>query len=111
MSMSSLRKRKAQYYIRYRTPEGNSTEVKASTDRSVAKAMARDLDEKLRRVKLGLLDPREASALEAEGVPVYQHVQDYIKDLAARGNAPEHVQGVQHRLEWFLEETKICRLA
>ncbi|MFO0889334.1 MAG: tyrosine-type recombinase/integrase [Isosphaeraceae bacterium] len=99
------------WYIRYRTPDGKSTEHKASTDKSVAKSMQRDLDAKLQRIKMGLLDPREASAMEAEGRPVAEHVQNYLAHLTARGNTPESVDGVRRRLTWLLEETKISRLS
>jgi integrase len=109
--MSSLRKRGVNWYVRYRTPEGQSTEIKASTDKSVAKSIQRDLDAKLRRIKLGLLDPREAAAMEAEKRPLAEHVRDYLAHLTARGNAPAHVDGVRHRLGWLLNSTTIVRLS
>ena len=70
-----------------------------------------DLEGKIQRVKSGTLDPREAGCLDAERIPITQHVEDYVRGLEAKGCVPEHVDGVQKRLAWFLEETKITRLS
>lgn len=109
--MASLRKRGAFWYIRYRTAQGKTTEVKASRDKQTAKSMAADLEDKQQKIKLGQLDPREAAWIDAEQVHIATHVQDYIRNLEASGRVPEHFSAVQKRLEWFLDESKITRLS
>jgi hypothetical protein len=109
--MASLRKRNEVWYIRYRDETGKQTERKASRDKSVAKSMAKKLEDKVSGIKLGTLDLREADAIEAERLPITEHVDAYIRNLEAKGRCSEHVQGVRKRLAWFLEETMIKRLS
>src|SRR5271166_251602 len=73
--------------------------------------MKRDLESKTQRIKAGVLDPREADALDAERVPIAQHVSEYIGNLEAKGASALHVENVRKRLDWFLKETKITRLS
>src|SRR5271157_2587933 len=109
--MASLQKRGKQWYCRLRDESGRQRSIKAGPDKSVAMQIKRDLESKIQRIKAGVLDPREADALDAERIPIAQHVADYIQDLEAKGYVPEHVVNVRIRLQWFLEETKITRLS
>ena len=106
--MASLRKRNEFWYIRYRDETGKQTERKASRDKSVAKSMMKDLENRVTGIKLGTLDPRDSDAMEAERVPIADHVADYIRSLDV---SPTHLENVTHRLGWFLEETKVSRLS
>jgi len=109
--MASLRKKGKVWYVRVRDESGRQREVKAGPDKSVAQSIARDLESKVRKIKAGVLDPREADALDAERIPITQHVADYIRNLEAKGASALHVENVRKRLDWFLEETKIARLS
>jgi len=109
--MASLRKRNDFWYIRYRDETGKQTEKKASRDKSVAKSMMKDLENRVTGIKLGTLDPRDSDAMEAERVPITQHAVEYIKNLEDRGCVPEHFNLASRRLQWLLEETKISRLS
>src|SRR5208282_5860851 len=70
-----------------------------------------ELESKRCRMKAGTLDPREADAMDAERIPIANHVADYIGNLEAKGLCPDHLENVRKRLGWFLEETKITRLS
>src|SRR5208337_5241175 len=83
--MASLRKKGKVWYVRVRDESGRQREVKAGPDKSVANQMKRDLESKTQRVKAGTLDPRESDALEAERIPITQHVADYLRGLEAKG--------------------------
>src|SRR5271157_318569 len=109
--MASLCKKGRMWYVRLRDETGRERSIKAGPDKSVANQMKRDLESKTQRIKAGVLDPREADALDAERIPISQHVADYIQNLEAKGYVPEHVVNVRIRLQWFLEETKITRLS
>ena len=106
--MASLRKRNEFWYIRYRDETGKQTERKASRDKSVAKSMMKDLENRVTGIKLGTLDPRDSDAMEAERIPIVDHVADYIGSLDVSST---HLENVTHRLGWFLEETKVSRLS
>ena len=66
---------------------------------------------KTQRIKAGVLDPREADAMDAERIPIANHVADYVQNREAKGVCPDHLENVRNRLGWFLEETKISRLS
>jgi len=99
------------WYVRLRDETGRERSIKAGPDKSVANQMKRDLESKIQRIKAGVLDPREADAMDAERISIAQHVAEYVQDREAKGCVPEHLVNVQKRLEWFLEETKISRLS
>src|SRR5271166_4996732 len=109
--MASLRKKGKVWYVRVRDESGRQREVKAGPDKSVTNQMKRDLESKVRRIKAGVLDPREAGCLDAERIPITRHVEDYVAHLAAKGCVPEHVDLVRQRLEWFLDQSKVTRLS
>ncbi|MGA8349499.1 MAG: hypothetical protein WB773_17045 [Isosphaeraceae bacterium] len=109
--MASLRKRGKIWYVRVRDESGRQREVKAGPDKSIANQMKRDLESKTQRIKAGVLDPREADAMEAERIPITKHVADYIQNLEARGACPDHLENVRKRLDWLLAETAITRLS
>jgi len=109
--MASLRKKGRVWYVRVRDECGRQREVKAGPDKSVASQMKRDLESKAQRIKAGVLDPREADAMDAERIPITQHVADYIGNLEAKGVCLQHLRNIGKRLGWFLEETKISRLS
>ena len=104
--MASLRKKGKVWYVRVRDESGRQRQVKAGPDKSVAQSIKRDLEGKIQRVKAGTLDPREAGCLDAERIPITQHMEEYVRGLEAKGCVPEHVDGVQKRLAWFLEESQ-----
>lgn len=109
--MASIRKRGKVWYVRYRTPDGKQTEVKAGTDKRAAETLASRLDVQNREIRLGLVDPRESACRAAEVISLWDHVQDYLRVLEARGCVPAHVAGIRQRLEWFLGESQITRLS
>jgi integrase len=109
--VASLRKKGRVWYVRIRDESGRQREVKAGPDKSIAQSIARDLESKTQRIKAGVLDPREAGCLDAERTPITQHMDDYVQGLEAKGCVQGHVDGVQKRLAWFLEESKISRLS
>ena len=73
--------------------------------------MKRDLESKTQRIKAGVLDPREADAMDAERTPIANHAADYVQNREDKGLCPDHLENVRKRLGWFLEETKITRLS
>ncbi len=61
--------------------------------------------------RLVLSIPGKPVALTPKESPIAQHVEEYVRGLEAKGCVEGHVDGVQKRLTWFLEETKITRLS
>ena len=109
--MASIRKRGKTWYVRARDETGRQIERKAGPDKSVANQIKRDMESTLSKIKAGILDPRDVSAIEAERVPLVQHVEDYLRFLAAKGCVPDHVKAVRIKLEWLLRKTGVIRLS
>jgi integrase len=109
--VASIRKRGKTWYVRSRDETGRQIERKAGPDKSVANQIKRDLESTLSKIKAGILDPRDVSAIEAERVPLVQHVEDYLRFLAAKGCVPDHVKAVRIKLEWLLRKTGVIRLS
>ncbi len=109
--MASLRKRGRFWYVRLRDECGKQKEVKASPDRGVANQIKRDLESTQAKIKAGILDPRDVSAIEAERVPLAKHVDDYLRFLTAKGCVPDHVNAVRIKLKWLLRKTGVIRLS
>src|SRR5271166_1415063 len=109
--MASLRKKGKVWYVRVRNESGRQREVKAGPDKSVANQMKRDLESKTQRIKAGVLDPREADAMDAERTPIANHVADYIRNLEHKGVCLQHLRNIEKRLGWLLEESKVSRLS
>ena len=109
--MASLRKKGKVWYVRVRDESGRQREVKAGPDKSVANQMKRDLESKTQRIKAGVLDPREADAMDAERTPIANHVADYIRNLEHKGVCLQHLRNIEKRLGWLLEKSKVSRLS
>jgi integrase len=109
--LASIRKRGKNWYVRLRDENGVQREIKGGPDKGVAKSLANELDAKIRKIKLGILDPRDVSAIEAERVGLVQHVEDYLRYLAAKGCVPDHVKAVRIKLDWLLRKTGAIRLS
>ncbi len=109
--MASLRRRGKQWYCRYRTADGQQKEQKCGPDKSVANQIKRDFESTQAKIRAGILDPRDVSAIEAERVPLSQHVDDYLRFLAAKGCVPDHVKAVRIKLEWLVRQTGALRLS
>ena len=109
--MASLRKKGKVWYVRVRDESGRQREIKAGPDKSVANQVKRDLESKTQRIKAGVLDPREADAMDAERTPIANHVADYIRNLEHKGVCLQHLRNIEKRLGWLLEESKVSRLS
>ena len=109
--MASLRKRGKTWFVRARDESGRQIEKRVGSDRGVALQIKRELESTQAKIRAGILDPRDVSAIEAERVPIAGHVEDYLRYLTNKGAVTDHVKAVRIKLEWLLRETGILRLS
>ena len=109
--MASIRKRGRIWYVRSRDETGRQIERKAGPDRGVALQIKRDTESTQAKIKAGIVDARDISAMDAERIPLTQHVEDYLRFLTAKGCVPDHVTAVAIKLDWLLRQTGALRLS
>ena len=97
------------WYIRFRDADRKAAK-KGSRDKSVAKGMAKELENQITGIKMGTLSLEKAGELRAHRIPVQKHVEDFIHNLTAEGRVPGHVDNVRAKLRWLSSETHITQL-
>jgi integrase len=60
-------------------------------DKRASERLARDLEEKSRKIKLGLDDPKEEASRTNAGQPLAKHLGDWTEALASKDTALKHV--------------------
>src|SRR4029077_608338 len=88
--MASLRKRGRVWYYRYVDAVGVQHERKGCPDRRETEAMAAALESEAAKVKARLIDPRARGYRDNESRPLSEHLDDWRRDMAARGKSADH---------------------
>jgi site-specific recombinase XerD len=109
--MASLRKRGANWYVRYRDANGKQIEKKCGPDRSVAQRIANGLESQVHAIKTGVADPREAGWAEAERKPLSDHVHDWHAFLIGKGDVVQHADQSRDRVLRLIESARILRIS
>jgi site-specific recombinase XerC len=76
------------WYVQFRDEQGVVRRVPASPDKATAQQLARDLERRVERIRLGLHDPAEDATLK----PLTEHLDDFRQHLISKGNTPAHVE-------------------
>src|SRR5262249_32314171 len=109
--MASLRKRGANWYVRYRDANGKQIEKKCGPDRSMAQRIANGLESQVHAIKTGVADPREVGWAEAERKPLSDHVLDWHAFLVGKGDVAQHADQSRDRVLRLIESAKILRIS
>lgn len=64
-----------------------------TTDRKIAQRMAREVEDRLAKIRAGMLDPREENRAKQERRALAEHVADFIAHLEAKHVSASHLQG------------------
>jgi integrase len=91
-----VKKKSSKWYGRV---PGSPRPVPLSTNKTAAQQMLAELVRKAELGRVGIVDPFEAHRKR----PLAEHLQDYRRELEARGNAPRYVALVVSRLEALLD--------
>jgi integrase len=85
-------KGKAEYYVVYTDHDGRRRKKRAFTDKRESERLARDLEERARKVKLGLDDPKLEAYRDHAATPLSEHLADWGKSIEAKGGTAKHVE-------------------
>jgi integrase len=83
------------YRICWRDTSGQTHRRKAYRDKAASLAKQVELEKRLARGDVDLLDPYKA----AKALPLASHLADYAADLAARGRDAKYIENVGNRLK------------
>jgi integrase len=97
----------AKWYGRIRYPDGRVKRVPLHRDKTAAQAMLTRLLTGAEREEEGLTDPYQAHRRR----PLAEHLDDFKKDLAAKGCDEYHVQVTHARAKAIVEACKFTRWA
>jgi integrase len=102
------RKRKSKtYWIRYYTPDRRRHWAKGYKDRKATEALAVELERRGQREAAGIADPTDEHAKR----PLAEHVADFRRYLAAKGNTVLYVQLALFRLNAVLDGCGFVRMS
>jgi len=76
------------WWAQYKGADGAYHRERGYTDRAATVALARKLEKRAARQAVGLVDEFEESARR----PIAEHLNDFERDLTARGNTTKHVR-------------------
>jgi hypothetical protein len=106
-SFSGAKRRKSPtWWIRYYTPDGKRHLVKGYVDKKATESKAAELERRGIRLAEGLADPLEDHAKR----PLAEHLADYVRYLADKGNVPAYVSCLNTRLTSLLDGCRFVRL-
>jgi integrase len=85
-------KGKSRYVINWVDEHGKRRKCAGYTDRAATQQKANELEKRARKIRDGLLDPKEEAYAVHEGRPLCDHLADFGKSLEAADRTPRHVQ-------------------
>jgi integrase len=112
--MSTIYKRPGSrlWQVRYLDRTGRKRAVSSGyTDKRAAEALGRDLEDRERRIRQGLVSPGEADAIEAARRPVSEHLDEHLDADERRGISERHRSYKRVLLSDFIAAERIETLA
>jgi len=91
----NVRRKTRKWYVEYRAADGSVHRRPGYTDKEATVALGRRLERQSARRKEGLIDPHEDQAKR----PLADHVAEYGRYLAAKGDSERHVGITVSRLQ------------
>ena len=110
--MASVFKRNKTYYFKFRNASGKwcmrsaRTRDKRAAERIAAKA---ESDALLRREFV--IDSATERYSLAAGLPIQEHVDEFLKVIEARQNTPKHVRTTRRHLEYLFENASVSSVS
>jgi integrase len=92
------------WWVKYRDADGVVRRKSGFTDKAATVQLARNLERQVARQAVGLVD----EFAEHRQKPLADHLADFERSLAAKGNTPRHVTLVVRRVQRLLRD---CRMA
>jgi integrase/recombinase XerD len=102
-----IKRRSKRWHVRYYTPDGERHRVKGYADKRATESLAAELEKRGQRVDGGFADALDEHATR----PLVEHVDDFRRYLAAKGNTSEYVAKMLFRLTAALDVCRFHKIA
>jgi integrase len=111
--MASVFKAKgnAEYTIVYTDEHGKRRKKRGYTDKRESDRLAKELEDRARKIKDGLIDPKAESYRTHEGTPLLDHVAAFERSILAKGATDKHVRMTGQRTRRTLALAKARRIS
>ncbi len=90
--MASIRKRGRTWHYRFVDADGVHRERKGCPDKRETEAMAAAAELEVSKIRAGMIDPRDMAYRTHEVRPLADHLEDWHRDMTARGKTPDHAK-------------------
>ncbi len=100
--MASAFKRDGIWYASFKGADGLWHSKASGTDKTAALQLASALQQSGQWRREGLVDPKADGFADAEGRKLAEHIEDYRRDLVARGASEKHVRLTVQRVKTVL---------
>lgn len=114
--MASIFKRKGKrtkhhpYIIQYKDEQGRKRQVTGYTDKDATLRRASDIEDRVRKIHDGLLDPSTERRQEHSRRPIGEHLEEFRQDMLARNVTLAQARLVHYRAERLFSLASIERL-
>jgi integrase len=102
-----VKERSKKWYGQYKDAAGKRCRVPLCTDKQAARQMLNKIDEDVRRAQLGMADP----FADHRGRPLADHLEDFRRYLAAKGNTADYVDKTCSQVRAVLDGCRFVRIA
>jgi integrase len=111
--MASVFKAKgnAEYTIVYTDEHGKRRKKRGYTDKRESDRLAKELEDRARKIKDGLIDPKAESYRAHEGTPLTDHLAAFGRSILAKGASDKYVDMTIQRVRRTLELAKARRIS
>jgi integrase len=100
-----------EYTILFFDEHGRRRKKRGYTDKRESERLAKELEDRARRIKDGLDDPKVEAYRKHERTPLLDHLADFGRSLAAKGSTAKHVHMAVQRARRMLELAKAKRIS
>ena len=104
-------KGKAEYTVLYMDEHGRRRKKKGYTDKRESERLAKELEDRARKIKDGLADPKAEAYRGHEGMPLIEHLTAFEQSVRAKGSTAKHVHMKAQRTRRVLDLAKARRIS
>ena len=109
--MASLRKRGRSWYYRFVDADGVMRSRKGCPDKRETESLAAAAELEVSKVRSGMIDPRDLAYRSHEARPLADHLEDWHRDMTARGKTPDHAKLFRDRSAKLIALVRGAKLA
>jgi integrase len=99
------------YTVLYMDEHGKRRKKKGYTDKRESERLAKELEDRARKIKDGLIDPKAEAFRTHEGTLLAEHLADFERSILAKGATTKHVAMTGQRIRRTLDLAKARRIS